>query len=592
MIVNMYPNLRWAEQARGRLSFLENGCDVGARFAFSPDALVGLRLYVPRWLGVSSAELALVRDGESHAAHFPLRLCGGDLRYDLYAVLLDCRTFSENGALFFGSVHLDTIYGDLFVHRAVGAEVRFSPAEEKSAFPLLFCDCPTPAPDLLGGAVYALPICELPRLGRLFRGEDDDVATFFSHLRALGVRALWLCPPVGEEQEGGRWNPSQLPPAFCSSAEKNGIRLLFDLLCCSGVRDDGSFLSHADALPLTAPGEGVDDRPGFWNTPALPPGEGRFVQEYFCGKEGVVSEAMRGGAGGFLLRKADRFGDALLCALRASMGQGVLFGAANGGPYPIHLGVRRRYLFGAALDGLCGDGLPSACLSYLLNGETEGLAHYLGDLMPALPAFALALQLQPLSLYETGSFMSAVSEAYDEREPGGSGDVPRLLTELGHLIAGTLPGVPMYLAGEENGLPYPPTQGEAVGGQLAFFLRLAQLRRREPVYRDGLFRLLHLSPELLVFSREREGEALLTVINRTPWRLSVASPDGFSVVFGGRGLKNVFPVRPFGGIVIKVSCWEGEPCRLRFTHDRVVEEPAAAVAAPLVAWRLFHRKET
>jgi hypothetical protein len=586
----MYPNAALLEEAAGCMAFLENGRDVGVRFSFSASSLVGIRLYVPRFLGTASAYLSLCPDGDVSPASFPMRLCGGDPRQDLYAVLLDCSTFSQNGPLFFGSITLETAYGRLYAARTEGGHVRFVPDAAQGGFPLLFCDREVPAPALLGGALYALPIAELPRIGRLFRGETGDLSSFFSHLRALDVRAIWLCPPVGEGQNGGRWDPSTLPPAFCSLAEKNGIRLLFDLLCCSGVEDDGSVLSHADTLPLTAPGEGVDDRPGFWNIPVLPVGETRSVQDYFCGQDGVVPCAMHAGAGGFVLRKADRFGDALLCALRTRIGQGMLLGAANGTPFPILFGVRRRYLFGHALDATCGDELRRACLSYLVRGETADLSQYLGSILPMQPAYALALRPQALSFYESGSFLNAVSEAYEVQEPDGSRDVPRMLAELGHLIAGTLPGLPLYLAGEENGLPYPPTQGETVGGQLAFFLRLAQLRRREPVYREGLFRLLHLSPELLVFSREREGEALLTVVNRSAQRLSVASPDGFSVVFGGRGLKNVFPVRPYGGVVIKTACWEGEPCRLRFMHE-AAEEETATVATPLVAWRILQGKK-
>ena len=60
---------------------------------------------------------------------------------------------------------------------------------------------------------------------------------------------------------------------------------------------------------------------------------------------------------------------------------------------------------------------------------------------------------------------------------------------------------------------------------------------------------------------------MLTVINRSSARLSVVSPEGFSVVLGGRGLKTAFAVRPLGGIVIKVACWDGEPCRMHFVKE-------------------------
>lgn len=571
----LYPNPAWQREAHGRLSFLENGRELGLRFAFSVGSLIGLRLYVPRRLGADTATLFLVRDGETQPMRFPLRLCGGDGRLDMYAALLDCAPLSPADGLFFCRITLETIYGLLSVFRTVGEEVGFAPGREESAFPLLFCDSLVPAPAMQGGCLYALPLSEVGRLGRLFCGEDDDLSTFFSHLRALGVRAIWLSPPAEKGETDGRWNPSQLPPAFLSLAEKSGIRLLFDLLLCSDVQEEGSLLS-SPAAALRA-GQGVDDRPGFWNTPLLPRGETRPVQDYFCGAGGLLPRLLAMGAGGFVLRATDRFGDALLQAMHGCLAGQIVMGAAEGGPFPIRYGTRRRALWEGGLDAIFDGTLRSACLAYLAEGETAPLYHYLCDVLPAMPQHALALQAEMLSSYEEGSFLSALQERC-----GGEGgaEVLRLLAELGHLIAGTLPGLPLYLAGEENGLPYPPAQGEAVGGQLAFFLRLGQLRRREAVYRDGLFRLLHLSPSLLVFSREREGEALLTVINRSPRRLHVASPDGFSVAFGGRGLKNVFAVRPYGGVVLKVGHWEGEPCRLRFTQQGAAPAAAMVLSPP------------
>lgn len=563
----LYPNPAWQTEARGRLSFLENGKELGLRFAFSVGSFIGLRLYVPRRLGTSAVVLFLARDGETQVMRFPLRLCGGDGRFDMYAVLLDCATLSPSIGLFFGNITLETIYGPLSVCRTVGDEVCFVAASLKNAFPMLFCDGPMPTRAMPAGCLYALPIGEVGHLGRLFCGEDGDLATFFSHLRALGVRALWLSPSAENREGNGRWDPSKLPPAFRALAEESGIRLLFDLLLCSDVQEEGSLLSSP--APAWPAGLGVDDHPGFWNTPLLPRGEMRSLQEYFCGAGGVLPRLLAAGAGGFVLRAADRFGDALLQAMHRSLQGQILIGAAEGGPFPIRFGTRRRALFEGGLDVVFDDTLRAACLAYLAEGETALLYHYLGDVLPAMPQHVLALQAQMLSSYDEGSFLSALQERCSGEEMGGGAEVLRQLAELGHLIAGTLPGMPLYLAGEENGLPYPPTQGEAIGGQLAFFLRLGQLRRREAVYRDGLLRLLHLSPFLLVFSREREGEALLTVINRSPHRLHVASPDGFSVSFGGRGLKNVFTVRPYGGAVLKVAHWEGEPCRLRFTQQTV-----------------------
>ena len=79
-------------------------------------------------------------------------------------------------------------------------------------------------------------------------------------------------------------------------------------------------------------------------------------------------------------------------------------------------------------------------------------------------------------------------------------------------------------------------------------------------------RVYHISPTLALFSREGEGESLLTLLNASPDPLTVSSADGFFAVFGGRGRKTHFTLRPHSGAVIKIPRWENESCRLHFSH--------------------------
>ncbi len=569
-MLNFYPDLAVQHAARGQMTFYENGRDVGSCTAFSPSAMVGLRLALPRALGTVSVRLLLHRDGEAGEICFPLRRCGCERGQETYAVLLEGETLSACADLYTACLCCDTAFGPLYVQRQACGAVSFSRTRDAAEFLLFFPPNTDVLPLLLGGAIYALPLQELSNLGRLFRGDDLEYDSFFAHLRALGVRAIWLSPPAASTGDMLRYGPSPLPQAFTAAAEKSGICLLYDLLCCSAMQDDGAFLSPV----LDRSGEAADGRPGFWRGPI--PFAPVSLQEHLLGIGGVA-KAIGAAGGGLFVRGLGCFGDALLSALHKAIAPYPLLGTAEEGAAPIQLGVRRRYLLDHLVDGVGYHRLRHACLAYLLEGDTAPLGHYLSDVLPSIPAAMQAGQLHALSTYADGSFFAALAEHLYQQEQDGSHRAYSL-AELGQLIAGTLPGLPLYLAGEENGLPYPPEQGEAVGGQLAFFLRLAQLRRREPVYRDGLFRLLHLSAELLVFSREREGEALLTVINRSERRLVIASPDGFSLVFGGRGLKNVFAVRPYTGVVLKASCWVGEVCRLRFLY-----EAAEDVVQPMLA---------
>ena len=70
-MLQFYPNRAWVEDARGRISFYENGRDIGIRTAYACDSLIGIRLYVPRALGCAAARLRLVRDGEDEPLFFP-----------------------------------------------------------------------------------------------------------------------------------------------------------------------------------------------------------------------------------------------------------------------------------------------------------------------------------------------------------------------------------------------------------------------------------------------------------------------------------------------------------------------------------------
>lgn len=543
----------WYQGAVAYLAYTENGRE-SAGSVFSPDALVGLHLTLPRGLGVCAARACLTADGGGEHVSLPLCLRSSEGGVDTYAALLVGGQFSAT-PLWFARLSVDSIFGRLTCVPAGGGRLRLSQeAGEGADLPLLFL---SPATGRAGGALYQLPVTCLGGM------RPDAYPGFFSNLASLGVSGLYLCPPAGEGACGKGQDPSAcLPPAFIEAAKKQGIPLLGDLLLLAATQGDNDALLGADCPSVE------EARPALWNIPfTLADGDNPTDLAGLAAEGGLVERAMRAGLGGLVIRAADCFGDAFLSAVRARMHaasekEPLLLGGTAAPPVALAFGTRRRFFFGGELDAPLSYALRDALLAYLLLRDTAPLAAYLGDILPSMPPATLAVYPQLLSTYETGSFYAALSAETDS----GRADA---LNTLAFLIAATLPGTPMYLAGEECSKDLdgqPECDSEMGEARRALCLRLAALRRKEGVYAGGACRLLHLSPDLLVFSREREGEALLTVVNPSDKTLTVTSPDGFSVVLGGRGRKTTFPLRPLGGIVVKIPRWEGEPCRLRFTH--------------------------
>ncbi len=547
------PDTDRLSHLRGSLIFTENGDEVGLRRAYATAALVGVCLRLPRELGTVYAALSVARDGRGTTT-LPLRYCGSEKGTDRYAALVDSASFLPQGGVLLCRLTVDGLYGRCGTRQEADGSLSLHLREEGDAFSLFFAESAYPAPTwLFGGSLFVLPLSLLPWVASEY---GRDFLSFFAHLSGLGVRALWLAPPCGEEKEGGS-APSALLSAFLPAARQFSIQILYDFLLVSGAREGGGmFVRDTRDGACDSSGGEPDARMAFWNSPQLSDGEDAVCPAFFFGEGGVVSRYSGEPGGGFVLRAADRFGDTFLSALRGSMtamGEDrcpLLLGATEAGADAIAFGVRRRFFSGWELGAPLSRVLRQALEGYLLRGETAPLARYLSTVLPALPSFVACTTPALLSDYESGLFADACR--------AGDPDHAVALSRLAYLIAGTLPGVLAYGYGEEYG-----AEPEKPGGTLAYHIRIARLREKEAVYRSPALRLLHIEKDLLIFSREREGEALLTVINPSPHPMRVVSRDGFYVVFGGRGRKTAFPLPPRSGLVVKVARWAGETCRLR-----------------------------
>ncbi|MBQ8174473.1 MAG: hypothetical protein IJ009_03630 [Clostridia bacterium] len=536
----------WQNES-AELYFFENGRETGARRVFSPHALLGLTLVLPRSLGTRVASLALLSEQGEPVLHLPLSFVEWEGEREAYAALVD-DVPSAAMPLSYLSLTVECAYGKLFCVPGTDGRIGFSAyPSPRSHIPLLFLEETEQSSPLAGGSLYCLPLAYASLLDAT--GAEELV----SSLSSLGVRCVYLCPSSREGADGEGEDPSTpLPSAFMRAAKEREICLLGDFLLLCGVTEHPDLLFGGFCSPSSqnAPVE-QEPRPAFWNAPLAAYNEKPLSLVECCGEEGTIAAALRVGYDGMVVRAADCFGDAFLSAMQRSL-QGsknpVLLGGTETGSVAIAFGTRRRFFFGNELDAPLSYTLRNALLDYFLDGDTRSLAAYVHNTLATMPPATLVCLPNLLSDGAVGLFYDALSPL---------GETAGDFAAMAYLVAATLPGVPAYYAGEEE---------SAWENGAALLRRVALLRKKESTYAHGDFSLLHLSPTLLVFSRRGEGESLFTVINSCEEPLTLSSPDGFFVVFGGRGRKQSFTVRPRTGIVVKIPLWENESCRLHFSH--------------------------
>ncbi len=495
-------------------SLTENGKRAGTRHALSRNSLVGLHLSFPRSVGASGVFFTLFDAGGQTYLRLPFQLTPAVGGKESYSLLLAGAALVGEGAprLFTVTVEAGACVYYLLEERACG--LVFSPdATEGKRLSLAFPDTPAAPAWAHGACVLPIAYEDWQHTGCLFCGRDGDFDGLFSFLASRGIHALLVYARARDAEDGGSVPPTLwLPDAARRAAERYGVRLLCDFLSFCGVFR-GSRIC-----------------------------EGALAPAALFGEDGYLALARRLGFSGLWLRGVG-FGEGVCRMIAEKMqeaGEPPLlwcdgsYPAAQ--PTPLHTPLH------GALDGR----LSAALIAYLVDGVCEPLRHFFEDTLASAPLSARTLA--PLVLSEVG--VRPFTDTLQER--GVHGQDTEALWRLGVLISLTLPGAPLI-----ESEPF-FCQDKEKGGALAFLLRSLGVRAREGALRAGECHLLRLTPELLVFSREREGEILLTVVNRADRPITLSSPDDFFVLLGGRGRKRRFTLPEKSGTVLRLSAWQGE----------------------------------
>jgi len=262
-------------------------------------------------------------------------------------------------------------------------------------------------------------------------------------------------------------------------------------------------------------------------------------RKYILGREGIVRRWMEKGIAGWRLDVADELSDGFLEAfhdcVREADPKAILYGevwedAAN----KIAYGKRRRYLRGEQLDSVMNYPLREAVIRYIRFGEAEQFTSCVERLIRHYPKRATDLLMNILGTHDTVRILTALGDVPADRlnmkelsekkmcaEQRGTAES---LLVLAYALISFLPGIPCIYYGDEAGMegygdpfcrrPYP--WGKEKQNLLQQYRRIGKIRRENPVFKVGHFRVLLCEEKCCVFMRyDKTNPSMILVLNRS-----------------------------------------------------------------------------
>ena len=260
-------------------------------------------------------------------------------------------------------------------------------------------------------------------------------------------------------------------------------------------------------------------------------------RKHILGDGGVVEKYMRMGVSGFRLDVADELSDLFLDELRKKVKSekedSVILGEVwEDASNKISYSDRRRYLSGRQLDSVMNYPLRSGVISFIKYGDHETLRRALETVYRHYPKDVSDSLMNFLGTHDTDRIITVLAGEPDDgkshaelaamRMTARERSVGRSLVKCAWAIVATAYGVPSIFYGDEAGLegyhdpfcrmPFPWGREDE---QLEhFYKKMGSFRKSEPLFKDGLFRVVHSSPEAFVTERFSGDGSVFTVVTR------------------------------------------------------------------------------
>ncbi len=325
-----------------------------------------------------------------------------------------------------------------------------------------------------------------------FGGNLAGIREKIPYFKELGVSCLYLSP-IFEAYSSHKYDTGDYSKidvmfgdeeefsALCQEAKNAGIAVMLD-----GV------FNHTGADSIYFNKYGSYDSEGAWNSPNSPYrswfqfGENNSYlswwgidtlptvskncpeeEEYLFGENGIIRKWIRLGAAGWRLDVVDELPDEflkkLVKAAKSEREDAVILGEVwEDASNKIAYGVRREYFQGEELDSVMNYPWKDAIISYLRDGNAQGLADRVDQICHNYPKEVLSCLMNPLGTHDSMRILTALgsqnlvemSREKKARSFLGEGEYVKAyrLLKLASLMQMTLPGVPCIYYGDEAGM--------------------------------------------------------------------------------------------------------------------------------------------
>ena len=281
--------------------------------------------------------------------------------------------------------------------------------------------------------------------------------------------------------------------------------------------------------------------------------------EYIAGNGGVIEKYSRLGVAGFRLDVADELSDDFIAKIKTKLREAdqptVLYGEVwEDASNKIAYDKRKKYFLGSELDGVMNYPLRDGIISFLRNKDKSALEYYFRDVMFNAPVQVQHMQMNLLGTHDTERIITVL--AGDSVEGRTNDEIAMMkldkgqrkrgiaLLKMAYTVLATVPGIPTVFYGDEVGLegykdpfnrrPYPWKHPNVEIRN--YYKLIGKIRRENPAYSDGVFKIVHFDNDVLAFSRTHCNETLLTVINNRDEELELSfSSAATALILGAKG---------------------------------------------------------
>ena len=380
------------------------------------------------------------------------------------------------------------------------------------------------------------------------------------HLKNLRVTALYL-NPVFQAYSNHRYDTGdykQIDPMLGSEAdfekltkecEARGIRVILDGVFNHTGEDSRYFnkYGHYDSLgayqsknsqyyawyTFSRFPDKYDSWWGIESLPAVNESCPAYV-DFITGEAGVLRYWMKYPLGGYRLDVADELPDSFIEKIRATVKSAdpdalVIGEVWEDASNKIAYGQRRRYLQGNELDSVMNYPLKDAIIHFISTGKTDNFRQTVFMLLDNYPKCVLDSLMNILGTHDTVRILTALGGIHVAGKDAMSVTVMDEDTRASALkklkaaavLQFTLFGVPCIYYGDEVGMegyadPFcrMPFPWDDIDEDLLFhYKRLAKIRSKMSVFREGRYRELYADSQCIVYERRSEKEVAVVCMN-------------------------------------------------------------------------------